>query len=47
MFSLTKQERRLVGFVIAALLVGSAVRYYRAAQAKPELVQPKIESKIK
>ena len=47
MFSLTKQERNLVAFVIAALLVGSVVRYYRAAHAKPETIQSKTETKPK
>jgi hypothetical protein len=46
MFNLTSKERWLVAFVIAALLVGSAVRYYRAIHQKPEpLVETNVETK--
>ncbi len=44
MFSLTKQERYLVAFVIVALLVGAAVRYYRQTHPKAEVA---VEQKAK
>ena len=44
MFSLTKRERQLVAYIIAALLLGSAVRYYRQTYARPVAL---VEQKTK
>lgn len=43
MFDLTRQEQKLVAFLIAALLIGAAVKYYRMtrAQAVPVVEQVK------
>ena len=35
MFKLTKQERLIVGFVMAALVVGSVVKEWRARRELP------------
>jgi hypothetical protein len=45
MFKLTKDERRVVAFLIAVLLIGMAVRYWRESRETsplpPEAGQPK------
>jgi hypothetical protein len=42
MFKLTKQEQLIVGLIVGALIVGAAVRHWRALAGRAQADQPLV-----